>query len=616
MASDTTVVHVTHEATGKIGGIGAVLAGLFTCNSYLSAVKRSIVVGPLFNTESGVANRLGEDGQVLYSSMDGVAKTGYSQAFREIENYYNTAIIYGRRVFTDPQSGITSSPEVLLINVTEMNTEPVNEFKRRIYEEFGVQSNLYEHLWEYEQYIRLAPAAIDALKAIGAARQSTTIIAHEFMGMPTALAAILEPTYGFKTAFYAHEVATIRCIVEKHPGHDMMFYNVIDKAHDNRLYVSDLFGNQNSFFKHPLVKASKYCDNIYAVGDYVARELRFLGPEFETANINVIYNGIPAYQVDVTEKQQSREKLRLYCENLLGFKPDFLFTHVTRLVRSKGLWRDLSVLYTMEEEFQKQGKTAVLFLLSTETAQRPSRDIYNMESAYNWPVAHRESWPDLSGGEADFYPQIQRFNTRSRNIKIVFINQFGFERKYCGRKMPKDMEFMDIRKGSDVEFGLSVYEPFGIASLEPLTFGALCVVSSVCGCAGLVRDIEGGNPKYENRQIQSSCDKPESNDPETIKNVIIADYTRLDSQRFASIEDILHIDQSTLGQTEEHISQKLAHEIMQRLPKSPSEMERLVESGYELAKKMSWDLVVKDYLLPSLQKMIQRQPSESICAKS
>jgi hypothetical protein len=51
MANDTTVVHVTHEIVGKIGGIGAVLQGLFTCNSYLEAVGRSILVGPLFSTE-------------------------------------------------------------------------------------------------------------------------------------------------------------------------------------------------------------------------------------------------------------------------------------------------------------------------------------------------------------------------------------------------------------------------------------------------------------------------------------------------------------------------------------------------------------------------------------
>ena len=169
MANETTVVHVTHEVIGKIGGIGAVLQGLFTCNSYLQAVDRSILIGPLFTTEGSVLDRIGENGEVLYSSIDGFVNTGYAPAFRKIESYYNVGIVYGRETFIDEQTGIKSSPEVLLIDVTHTDKGPVNEFKKRLFEEFGIRSHLYEHLWECEQYIRLAPAAIAALKAIGAA---------------------------------------------------------------------------------------------------------------------------------------------------------------------------------------------------------------------------------------------------------------------------------------------------------------------------------------------------------------------------------------------------------------------------------------------------------------
>ncbi|MHC4762160.1 MAG: hypothetical protein ACYS71_02095 [Planctomycetota bacterium] len=89
-----------------------------------------------------------------------------------------------------------------------------------------------------EQYLRLAPPAIDALRAIGAAADSTIIVSHEFMGMPTALSAIMEPGCNFKTAFYAHEVATMRRIIEEHPGHDTMFYNAINHNHGKTKYAS------------------------------------------------------------------------------------------------------------------------------------------------------------------------------------------------------------------------------------------------------------------------------------------------------------------------------------------------------------------------------------------
>jgi glycogen synthase len=595
MTNDSTVVHVTHETVGKIGGIGAVLQGLFTCKSYLDTVDRSILIGPLFTTEGSVLERLGENGEVLYSTVDGLVSEGYAPAFRKIESFYNTGIVYGRRTFVDKQTGIKSSPEVLLIDVSHMDKGVVNGFKKRLFEEFGVRSHLYENLWEYEQYIRLAPVAIAALKAIGAAKESTAIISHEFMGMPTVLAAILEPSCDFRTVFCAHEVATMRRIVEEHSGHDTMFYNVIKHAHNDNLYVNEVFGNQSSFFKHALVEASKYCDRIYAVGDYVLRELRFLTPEFESANIDIVYNGIPAYQISTAEKLASKEKLQRYCENLLGYKPDFVFTHVTRLIKSKGLWRDLRVLEHIEQEFRTQDKTGVLFLLSTEVSQRCGSDTHNMESAYNWPVAHREGWPDLSGGEANFYTAIQEFNARSRNIKIIFINQFGFTPKNCGNRMPEGMEFMDIRKGSDVEFGQSIYEPFGIAQLETLTFGGICVISSICGCSGFLQDITG--------------DK-------SIKNVIIADYTNLGTRHYADIEDMLQIDQPVRNEIEASESEKVAMQICSRLAKNESEIESMIQTGYDVAKNMSWDVAVQNYLLPSLHKTLNKQPSQSAYTKA
>jgi glycogen synthase len=579
-----------------MGGIGAVLDGLFTCQSYLNAVERSIVIGPLFTTEGSVLDRLGEDGEVLYSSFDGLVKSGYGSAFGKIENYYNASLVYGRRTFVDSQTRIKSSPEVVLVDVRQVDIGVVNEFKKQLFEEFGIRSDLYEHLWEYEQYVRLAPVAMAVLKAIGAASKHTVIVAHEYMGMPAALAAILDPYCEYKTVFYAHEVGTIRNIVEHHPGHDTMFYNVIRKAHERKLYVNDVFGSQQRYFKQPLVEASKHCDAILAVGDLVADELRFLAPEFESAEISVVYNGIPAYKTTVEEKLVSKRKLQQYCVNLLGYRPDWVFTHVTRLVRSKGLWRDMRVLEHLDEAFSRAGKTAVMFLLSTEVSQRRSCDIYEMEAKYNWPVAHREGWPDLSGGEAAFYTAVQEFNAKSKNVKVIFINQFGFNRKLCGVKMPEDMGFLDIRRGTDVEFGQAIYEPFGISPVEPLTFGGLCVFSSVCGCSGFVNDAIA--------RIES---------PSSTRNVVIADYTAGDG-RFAKIDDLLAINRTIRDQIEAQVSSEVADEIIMLLPKTNLEIAAMIENGYAIARNMSWDVVVSKYLLPSLEKILNKERPANIRA--
>jgi len=590
MATGTTVAHITHEAVGKVGGIGAVLQGFFTCPAYLNAVERSILVGPLFTAEGSVLERLGPDGEVLYSSVDGFLSPGYRTAFEKIERHYGVGIVYGRRTFTDSETGVKSTPEVLLIDVRHSDRGPINEFKRRMYEEFGIQSERYEHLWDYEQYVRLGPPAIAALKALGAPNESTIIVSHEFMGMPTVLEAILDPYGEFRTVFYAHEVATIRRIIEEHAGHDTMFYNVMKRAHANQMYVNEVFGDQSNYFKHALVEASKYCNKILAVGDYVVDELRFLAPEFGNASIDIVYNGIPAYEITLADKLLSKAKLQTYCDRQLGWRPDFIFTHVTRLVRSKGLWRDLRVLEALDKDFQAKDKRAVLLLLSTEVGQRRASDVLRMESAYHWPVAHREGWPDLSGGEASLYAAIQEFNARSCAIKIIFINQFGFESGLCGRRMSEDMEFMDIRKGSDVEFGQSIYEPFGIAQLEPLTFGAICVFSCVCGCGGFFRDASDGKD---------------------VKNVLVADYTHLDNFQAGEIEDLVQIGGPERDRTEERESRAVAAEILRRLPHGEAEMEQLIRTGHALAHRMSWNVVVNNYLLGNLLDTSQNVASRS-----
>jgi hypothetical protein len=462
-----------------------------------------------------------------------------------------------------------------------------------LWEKFGIDSGKYDTVWDYDQWVRIAKPAVAALHALGAASsvEPCLILAHEYMGIPTALAAITEgDRANFRTIFYAHEVATMRRIVESHQGHDTMFYPVLRNAMAAGHYVEDVFGDQSSYYKHALVKASRFCDIIFAVGDYTLKEIRFLGPDFVTVDAQVAYNGVPAWRISADEKMRSRRKLRQYCKNLLRYEPDYVFTHVTRLVPSKGMWRDLRVLEHLEPMLRERNETAVLFALSTEIPQRRGDDVRRMEQNYKWPVAHREGLPDLSNGEANYYQGVQEFNACSRNVKIVFINQFGFEQKLCGQRMPADMEFMDIRKGSDVEFGQSIYEPFGIAQVEPISFGGICVFSECCGCAGFVNKVTGGQPT---------------------PNVIIADYTDLPNKGLRP-EQLLAIGQPQRDEIEHTVATLVAKALMDRLPRSPQEFEQFIDRGHRLAEQMSWDVVARDYVIPGIQRASKAQRLKQI----
>jgi hypothetical protein len=589
-----TVVHVTHEAIHKIGGIGAVLHGLLTSRAYLDKAPRNVLVGPFWAGEETGDRRLGPQGEVLYSGLDNLSRSPLSTRFREIEQEFDVSIIYGRRKFVDKTTGITSVPEVLLIDVSRYDKDKIGVFKFELWEKFGIDSGKYEHVWDFEQYMRLAQPAIAALHALGcttSASEPCVILSHEYMGMPTALAAVLEGERGnFRTIFYAHEVATMRRIVEGHPGHDTMFYNVLRSAMAAGHFVEDVFGDQSDYYKHALVKCARYCDGILAVGDYTLKEIRFLGADFVTSDAQIAYNGVPCWKIDGAEKMRSRNKLRQYCNNLLKYEPDYVFSHVTRLVPSKGLWRDLRVLEHLEKHLRARNESAVLFTLSTEVPPRRGDDIRRMEHNYHWPVVHREGLPDLSGGEAAYYQGVQEFNACARNIKVVFINQFGFDSRVCGLRMPADMEFMDIRKGSDVEFGQSIYEPFGIAQVEPISFGGICVFSECCGCAGFVNKATGGQPT---------------------PNVIVADYTELPNKALRP-EQLMAIGQPQRDEVEHMVAEKVAADLIQRLPRTPQEFEQFIDRGHKLAEQMSWDVVARDYVLPGILRASRAQRLKQI----
>jgi len=587
-----TVVHVTHEAVEKIGGIGAVLEGLLTCRAYDQAVGRSILIAPLFTTEGPAERRLGPDGEVLYSSLDGKMDHPAGRRLQEVQRAFNVDLVYGRRQFRCPQGATTARPEVLLIDIGRMDLSRLNEFKSALYHRFQVASDRYEESWEYDQYVKIAQPAVAALKVLGACQDECVILGHEFMGVPTALAAMVDGHPAFRTVFYAHEVAPMRKLVEEHSGHDTMFYNVLGAAMPDGLHVEDVFGSQRGYFKFALVQAARHCDNILAVGDYVVKELMFMGRDFEHVDIDLAYNGIPADHISLEQAQASKDRLCRYAETLLGYRPDYVFTHVTRMAVSKGLWRDLRVLEHVEEQFRTTGETGIFFVLSSEVPRRRPEDIYKMEQWWDWPVAHREGLPDLSGGEALFYAGVQRFNARARHIKVILVNQFGWDSITCGNRMPEDMQFMDIRMGTDAEFGQSIYEPFGIAQLEALSFGGICVPTRVCGCAGFVDDVTGGHSEA---------------------NLIVPDYTDIGRPR-GSLDELLKINRTYRERVEAAVARQVARQLVERLPRCDAEKVGLIERGYELASQMSWEVVAGNYVLPGIDRACRKRRSTQVVA--
>ena len=580
----TTVVHVTHEAVHKAGGIGAVLAGLITADAYRRAVGRTILVGPLLERPGSEA--LGPQGTLLHDRRNGVRSDAAGETLSRVEARFGVRILYGRRRLRCPD-GSEVEPEVLLVDVEGGAPKGLDRFKHRLYEAYGLASDRYEGACEYERYVRLAEPAYEAVTALlghGAGRP-VHVLAHEFMGLPTAFKARLEADPGVYTLFYAHEVATARRLVEQGPGGDVRFYGALRAAAGPGRFVEDVFGPQGDYFKHALVSRAWRCHAVLAVGDRVVDELRFLGREFAGIEIDRVYNGLPpAAALTPADRRQAREVLAGLVEGLLGWRPRGVFTHVGRLVPSKGFWRDLQVLDGLETAAAPSAGPSVLIVLATETEPRPPACVAAMHAEYGWPLVHREGYPDLTPGELRFDRQVRAHNARCRRTQVVFFNQFGFDAESTGGAVPGGMGLEDLRRGSDAEFGLSTYEPFGIAQVEALGFGALSVVSDACGCVGLLREAAvPGRPATH----------------------VCGDYTRsgpadLEGEGPAAFRTL---GRELLEAGERACSGEVAAALARALPSSEAEREGLLEAGQEEAAAMSWEGVAEGRFLPVLRRL-------------
>jgi hypothetical protein len=436
----------------------------------------------------------------------------------------------------------------------------------------------------------LARPLLAAIEATGAAagllEGQKYLIGHEWLAMPLLLAAQIDQPGQWRTIFYAHETASVRRLVEERPGHDTSFYNAMFKAKEWNLSLEAIYGSQDHDYKHPLVRLATRCDAIFAVGDTVVDELRFLGGRFANSKIEVVYNGSSAEQITLAEKRASKARLQQYAERLLGYRPDYVFTHVSRMVLSKALWRDLRLLEHLGKGLATRGQTAVLFTLASSLpAGRRPQWVYGWEEEYGWPLVHRDDNGDLAGLERTYYYEnLEPFNQRKGAICGVLVNQYGWSRARCGVRMPADMTFADIRRGTDVEFGQSIYEPFGIAQLEALTYGALCCLSSMCGCIGFAaRAAAGGLAR--------------------LPNLVVADYVTLPQGYWlGSPYDALGIDQGIRDWIEGNNSERAAHMLLARMPQNDEQAGALLESGCAAAQAMSWEVVVRDYFLPALDR--------------
>lgn len=589
------LVHVTHEAALKIGGIGAVLEGLLSTSAYNSSVGRTILAGPWPSWDHSQMQRILSPRsrlQVRWASrydIWGQVNPELGKRLSQVETEMGVEILYAHARYGLRQH------EVLLVDFMNVERWQVDRFSHSLWTDYGIEVSRYSHSLEFQGFVDLAVPLAKAVLAIAAEQavhgQCKSVIAHDWMGLPTVFALRQLQPADWKLFFYAHEVAPVRRLVEDHEGHDTRFYNAMYLGLAEGQFADNLFGSQHDLYKTPLIHSAASCDGILAVSDLVEKELRFLGARFQSQDIDLAYNGIPSRATSIREKKSAKALLQRYCACLFGYEPDFVFSHITRMVQSKALWRDAKVLGNLAPILSQTGRTAVLFVLSTSTPTgRAAGQVLAWEQEYGWPVGHRGDNGDLMGLEVPFFfDVVESFNQEHANLKIVLVNQFGWERALCGKRMPPEMDFEALRIGTDGEFGQSIYEPFGIAQLESLTHGAICITSSACGCSGLVAKVgQKGGP---------------------VSPYIEADYISLpESGWIRTAGDALHIRYEQRNFLEEKVGRAVAVQIQEMLAQDDLTRARYLEEGMAASQEMSWERMAAQYFVPAVE---QKQSNRS-----
>jgi glycosyltransferase involved in cell wall biosynthesis len=571
------LAQITHEAVLKVGGIGAVLAGLLTSRHYKSTVKRTVFVGALSEEDRKILEAGRSDLNMIPAGKmeDRTAAVGLAQ----IEKRHGVKFYYCIRRYPGGESGVDNEAEVLLVDVSQMPKEQVKAVRQRLQDEFSLQFDHFRLTEIQDRFVRLAVPAYEALLTLRRSKDGPcNLISHDWYGLPTALWAISRRDPRFRTVYYAHEVAPARTIIEKHPAREFMFYNVMRAAQAAGKSLVDVFGPQEGSFATAITMRAHRLDRILAVSDSVAAELRFLGSDFAKAKIDLVYDGIAASRISLEAHNEAHHNLEEYAKKLVGWKPNFVFSHVGRPVPSKAFWRDLEVMEALDSKLAAAEEKAVLFIVASAAPTRTTEEVARMEKAYNWPVSHKKGAPDLVGTETAIEEYVERFNKKAKASQAVFVNQFGWDRNHCGSHMPKAMTATDIRRGIDLEFGLSTYEPFGIAALEPLPFGAICVLSAACGCRPFIEKVD--------KKKELAC-------------VLFKDYAP--SQTTATIAKLQQLTGKQASDVEKKIAAELADEIFKLLPRSDKDRKRLLTLGYRYARQMSWEVVARDYFLNAIR---------------
>ncbi|QAT84836.1 hypothetical protein EJ065_3273 [Corallococcus coralloides] len=613
-ADDDMLVHLSYEATRTLGGMGVVLEHLLSEPEYRQAFPRTLLVSPTvrpcglgsYAPEESLARDLEAHGEVFYSGLRRDNPERWTRVFRPVEEQHDVSFIYGRR---DAPGGPV---EVLLVDLTDvlrgyrvrMGTLP--GFLARLHTLLGVDLPFdcrgprpaawrgLSRVWRQRFGTRLgaapwvnrlfrkavrhglmdAPALDhDAMLAIVLAEPvfdalerlrpkdgaGTVILAQEHLSLPLAYKALLDGRRWCRTVYYAGEVRTPRVLVEYgeagQGASDARFYNIQRLGLEQGKTLDQVYP-VGAWPNFQILRNGHLCDRVGAVSASVADELRFLDVRYALQPVTVVPHGHRPIETGWDAKEAARAKVLAHARKAWGKDFRLLLTHIARDEVCKGLWRDVDVCEHLATLLPPERKPALLVMVTEWNEAEPSGNLRALKA------------------------RVDAFNAKDTGLHIALVNQPTW---------PEGLDFTrdDLHRATDVSLGQSLYESYGLAQLEALGCGAICVISGVSGAR---------------RALKAVCERQglsEAAHPNLVVSDPVADARAAGLAH--SVETWKALPAGVLREQELRTAERVAEEVVRRLPRDAHEGRLLLATGWALSERLRWEPLIREQLLPLLR---------------
>ncbi|MEM6518101.1 MAG: hypothetical protein AAF722_02080 [Cyanobacteria bacterium P01_C01_bin.70] len=483
------------------------------------------------------------------------------------------------------------------------------------------------HDYDYILGLLIAEPLSRAISALCHNEDSTYLVANDYFGIPTLYQSKRERAKT-KTILYVTEVNPARHLVEqKLPCStntstnepidsknveilgDGRFYNLMKVGKNKSMEsvfkeIGELFSDLQSHFseqdtetnrkrgrfaesarrcretreslsieKHTsskifqsLVKNPGMIDKVLANGPNSKDELCWLlkSSSKEEVNVSVIPHGMPrsidaCTDVGFKKEQEKKKILRRLnrskgvCisggEQSLGRfhvpldTKQFLFIKISRPVLCKAFDRDLLVCKHLDSLIKEDGYKANFVIVSHWDNEQENNPINS------WIKEAREN--------------------KLESVDFFFINQFDWPNSLEDRDLSLDRD--SLLWASDVSFSQSRYESFGLAQIEPLAFGSLCLISSASGAYF---------------PLKKHVDESDNETP-----IIFADYMCSEAIKDYSIRQVFEYNWRS---SEQKIAEEIARKIYCKLTKGNKVS--AYKKGIRLLDVFDWEEIASNFL--------------------